>query len=587
LQQTVNGLLIDRGAARATIVVPSKHDPAAAYAANDIREVLHKIAGVALPIVQDSKTVSGNRILVGRTRFTDAVVTAGERRQVGSEGYVVRLKGRDLALAGGGPYGTIYAAAELYDRLGARWYLPGELGECLPELPTVRFSRLDVARRPSFPMRWVGKDNTWNLRNRMNRTSVKGLPPAYVIYPSIYHTQRNLLPAEKYFKSHPEYYARVRGQRRHGPKFKLCNSNPDLPKVLARNMAAALRAKPEIDLISLSPTDGHGWCQCPDCCKLDEPGEMILYKRVAGEQEKDFPDQIILTSAYSVYTQPPKDPTIKAHRNLAVIVCHYSGYCLAHGVADPTCGPNRNYLALVRAWKRHTPHVYFYEYYNKVNWYDLPWPIVHTVAADIPFFHRIGIQGLYTQYSTGNIWTNFMPMYVAARLLWDHTTDVKALLEEFYPRFYGPAAEGMKQYHEALETQMAGKEHHISGAGYPNSLYVFPEPLMEKLDGYLAKAGSQAAGDLVKRRIAKIRVLHEYTRRLTRAFRLYRDGQAAEGARRRTMLEESLAILESLQAEGKKGRPKYEGVVTWRRFYHPKKYITKMVRDLQKWLAAG
>ena len=76
---------------------------------------------------------------------------------------------RDLALVGGGAYGTIYAVAELYDRLGARWYLPGELGACVPKLKTVRFDALDVRRTPSFAMRWIGTDAQWNLRNRSNR----------------------------------------------------------------------------------------------------------------------------------------------------------------------------------------------------------------------------------------------------------------------------------------------------------------------------------------------------------------------------------------------------------------------------------
>ena len=118
--QAEAGLLIDRGTAHATIVVPAKPDPVASYAADDLQDVLHRITGVAMPIARDAREIAGNRILIGQTRFTDAAVTAQERRRVGSEGYVVRLKGRDLALAGGGPYGTFYALVELYDRLGAR-----------------------------------------------------------------------------------------------------------------------------------------------------------------------------------------------------------------------------------------------------------------------------------------------------------------------------------------------------------------------------------------------------------------------------------------------------------------------------------
>ena len=151
--------------------------------------------------------------------------------------------------------------------------------------------------------------------------------------------------------------------------------------------------------------------------------QMVLYNRVASELEKTRPDQLILVGAYNTYTWPPRDPSVQAHRNLAVVICHYqpNAACLAHPVNDPNCTANRRYLDLIRAWQKHTSHVYFYEYYWKVNWLDLPWPITHTVATDIPFFQSIGVEGLYTQYTTGSIWSNFIPMCVATQLLWDCT----------------------------------------------------------------------------------------------------------------------------------------------------------------------
>ena len=96
-------------------------------------------------------------------------------------------------------------------------------------------------------------------------------------------------------------------------------------------MGKMLREGPGIDLISLSPTDGHMWRQCEECRKLDErrpPNDqrysrrqMVLYNRVADELEKEFPDQLILVGAYNLYTWPPKDAQLRAHRNLAVVIC--------------------------------------------------------------------------------------------------------------------------------------------------------------------------------------------------------------------------------------------------------------------------
>jgi len=42
--------------------------------------------------------------------------------------------------------------------------------------------------------------------------------------------------------------------------------------------------------------------------------------------------------------------------------------------------------------------------------------------------------------SRNAIATTFLNLHVRARLLWNPDEDVDALLAEFYPKFYGPAA---------------------------------------------------------------------------------------------------------------------------------------------------
>jgi hypothetical protein len=335
-------------------------------------------------------------------------------------------------------------------------------------------------------------------------------------------------------------------------------------------MGESLRGTPDVDLISLSPTDGQEWCECDACRALDEAGvpddqkysrrQMVLYNRVAEALEKEFPDQKMLVGAYNVYTWPPRDPQIKAHRNLAVVICHYSPYCLAHPVSDPACEQNRRYAELIAAWQKHTRHVFFYEYYWKVDWLDLPWPIVHTVAVDIPYFKKIGVEGLFTQYTPECIWSNFLVQYVAAHLLWDHTTDVKALLEEFYVKFYGRAARPMKTYHEALERQMAGNGEHVSGYAPRNARYVFTPALLERLTACLDEARAVADDELVKARLERIALSLEYTKRLVNVFGLRDKARAAKGQERTALLRTALDQAMTLRDDMLKNKVKYAGV---------------------------
>src|SRR5690349_9806463 len=153
--------LVQDGAPRATIVVArdalaaepepkaehtAEPQPAAnkvAAAARDLRDYLQKITGARLPLVSDEKDPGGAVILVGKsalTRALDDKVPAGVTPQREEEGFVILAKGDRLLLAGNdeGPYhGTEYAVAELLERLGVRWFMPGEYGEVVPHQKTV------------------------------------------------------------------------------------------------------------------------------------------------------------------------------------------------------------------------------------------------------------------------------------------------------------------------------------------------------------------------------------------------------------------------------------------------------------------
>ena len=586
-----SGLLIHNGKAYASLVIPAGAGAAEKYAAGDLQKVLYDITGVALPIVTDTHDISGNRVLIGNTRFTGGVISAAERSGLGKEEYIVRLAGRDMALVGGGPYGTIYSVAELYDLLGARWYMPGELGACLPHLNEVVFQSLDVRRAPSFAMRWIGNDLQWDMRQRQNRVlSADNMPPAFSVNPDIYHTQRNFMP-DKYFSTHPEYFALVNGERsRDSDHRKLCNGSPEVAQVLAQNMSAFLRNNPGVDLISLSPTDGGLWCECGLCTALDEPGvpgdqrysrrQMVLYNRVAARLGKEFPDQKILVGAYNVYTWPPADPEMKAHSNLAVIITHYAPYCLAHPTGDPDCPANQRYLELIKRWRQQVSDVYIYEYYLKGNWMGLPWPIMHTVREDIPFLHGLGVKGMYSQYSRNYLWGDFLDQYVAARLLWNHTEDVGAVLNEFYSKFYGSAAPAMRKYHELLEGQMATNGTCIDGNAPKNFQHVFPEVVLLKMQEYIDEAQRLTADTLVLKRLGKMALLTDYTKKFCGMLNCYNRAKGLTGAEASAEYLRALNLFREIDRDVLANSAAYEGILDRNQtLYRP--MMTHLVAELK------
>lgn len=609
-----NNVLVDDGRPIATIVLPAAPDPLLGYAARDLQGVLERISGGRLPILYEDARVDDHkpqpqpttRLLLGDSSVSRSVLKEGDvdLPTLGAEEFVLRTVGEDVVFAGGSSRGVAYAVAELFHRLGARWYMPGELGECLPSSPTLTVEPLAVRRAPSFEKRWISNDTEWSLRMRQNLITDRSLPPGFTVLPirrgpegsvKLYHTQQVLLPGDVFFPQHPEYYAFVDGKRSDHPQHKLCNSNPEVARALARELANVVREHPDVDMLNLTPTDGYTYCQCENCLALDEPNvpddqkysrrQMYLYNRVAEELETLVPGRTIMVGAYHYFTWPPADESMRAHENLAVSVCHYEAYCLAHPVGDPDCPPNRRFLELLESWKKHTDDIYVYEYYFKANWLGLPWPIVHTVAADVPFYKEFGIKGLYTQYSPRYIWNNFLPMYVAAQLLWDHTANVEEILNEFYPRFYGRAAGPMRRWHETLEEQMESSTVHMPGNSPSYGHHIFTRELRDSLKECIREAKELAADPLVKRRVGRMEVQTDYADRFAEIIALRHEAIEDRSGGRTEKLERGLQIFRELRDDIESNPARYWGIMDPNRLTMG--ICKRMIEDMERRLAEG
>ena len=59
---------------------------------------------------------------------------------------MLRRRGNRVYLTGNNDESHYYAVSQLLHLWGCRWYLPTELGECVPEHPELRIGNLDEAR---------------------------------------------------------------------------------------------------------------------------------------------------------------------------------------------------------------------------------------------------------------------------------------------------------------------------------------------------------------------------------------------------------------------------------------------------------
>ena len=120
-------------------------------------------------------------------------------------------------------------------------------------------------------------------------------------------------------------------------------------------------------------------------------------------------------------------------------------------------------------------------------------------SKDIPNLYRWGLR-YCTMESMAN-WHTMVPgNYVISRLLWDVDADPQAMLDEFYPLYYGPAGEAMRRYNTFLENAY---ENSGAYAGCLWSMHRILTPeVMWRLEAALSEAKERARGDaLVERRV--------------------------------------------------------------------------------------
>src|SRR5262249_9513554 len=131
--------LVEKGQARAVLILPEKPSPVIEVAARVLRDHLRQVAGAELPIhtgerATCSPTQDQAWVLVGESKLTEKQGLTSKGLQAG--GIVLYAKGHVLALFGtdartpADPHGTRYAVTTfLEDKLGVRYLWPGELGK--------------------------------------------------------------------------------------------------------------------------------------------------------------------------------------------------------------------------------------------------------------------------------------------------------------------------------------------------------------------------------------------------------------------------------------------------------------------------
>lgn len=510
--------LVRDGTSGHTIVVSRGAPPAERHAAAELQKFLREISGASLPVADDGRRVRGPLVLVGRSSALRRIAPDLPPPDLGPEGFVIASRGPHLVIAGGGPRGTLYGVYEFLEGLGCRWFTSDVTR--IPKLRTVPLPRAPIRQQPAFeyrePFFTEAFDRDWAARNRSNghHAQLDASTGGKISYYPFVHSFYQLVPPEKYFDSHPEYFSLVDGQRRR-ERAQLCLTNPDVLRIATQTVERWIAEHPEATIFSVSQNDWEGWCECDRCRRVEEEeggahsGPLLRFvNALAEEVGKRHPDKLIDTLAYWYTEAPPL--RVRPRPNVRIRLCPI-GICTAHSFA--TCPRSMYFYRNLQAWSKMTDRLYVWHYNTNFTHYLLPFPDFDELAADIPLYRALGVKGLFMQgaYPPGGggemAW---LRAWVIARLLWDPSRDARKLVDEFLEGVYGRAAGPLRKYFDLLHSEVRP-----APAGRGLHLWIFNVPeysprLLEEGMRLFDEAEKSAENEDVRRRIRKDRLSLEY-----------------------------------------------------------------------------
>ncbi|MCG3125445.1 MAG: hypothetical protein CHACPFDD_00267 [Phycisphaerae bacterium] len=514
-------IIAEDGQSRAIIVVAADASEAEKYAADEVTSHLGQVCGARFtqtdPTDPAAKAGGTWRILVGRGAAALAEPPV-DVEGLGEEGFIIRTTGRDLVISGAQPRGTLYAAYTfLEDTVGCRWWTPR--ATTIPHRPSLKFDKLDARYVPPLEYResfWFeALDGAWAARNKCNGHSdrLNAAQGGKHTYEGFVHTFYPLIPPDKYFKEHPEWFSLI-GGKRSTENAQLCLTNESLRQELVKNLKERLRANPAATIASVSQNDCFNNCQCEACAAIDKEegspaGSLLRFvNAVAADVEAEFPHVAIDTLAYQYTRKPPAK--VRPRPNVIVRLCSIE-CSFSKPLADDR---NQAFRDDLLNWSKICNRLYIWDYTTNFAHYVMPHPNLRVLGPNVRFFAEHGVKGVFEQGAYQSFGSEMADLrgWVLAKLLWDPTRDAQKLIDEFLDGYYGPAAPHIRAYLKLTHDAVDAAADPLGCYSPPNAKFLSLSTLCTGLKHFQsAEAAAGSDEELLQRvRVARLPLLYVF-----------------------------------------------------------------------------
>lgn len=390
-------------------------------AALELQKYLTKTTGKKLPLVHDCQK-GEYEIRVGKTSRTCSKLSYDGLE---NNGFVIKVAGGNLIIAGNTDTGDLYGVYEFLERyIGWRFvhkdtdYLKDGDVE-LPEGLRYKFN-------PPFEYRqldWLcTKNEAWQKKNGENNNDFPWF--------GFVHTLGGLSEQNNQYDGQP------------------CLSDPAVLETVKKNVRKLLDENPQAKIISVSQNDNCNYCKCEKCQATDaeegSPAGTLLrfVNAVADDIKDDYPTVSVETLAYQYTRKAPR--ITKPRDNVIIRLCSIE-CCFSHPLSDSDCEVNKAFQHDIVEWGKICNRLYIWDYVTNFPHYIPPFPNFRVLLDNMRFFAENHVVGMYPEgnYHSESGEFGELRAYLLGRAMWNpYMTEEEyfAYMDDFLDGYYGKKA---------------------------------------------------------------------------------------------------------------------------------------------------
>lgn len=429
-------VIVKDGKPQASIVLPAEPTKTQTLAAQELQDHFKLISGASVPIINAPAKPTGVGIYVGTTADGRSAVYDKTKDDFALQ---LTVTPKVIELQGNTDEGVLMAAYELLNQLGVRWYMPGPDGTDVIETKTITAKEQNFSDAPKYKGRILQAigDRDWMRRVRLGGMSAGG----------------HGLGTSFDKINEPELFYRYEdGRISHQEKV----SEPEVFRRVVEAWRERLKANPDMKYLNIGPHDGAGFGNDPwDATDFDPIlGQVAttdryikFFNKILEEFQDEYPD---LGVAFYAYTQEMRPPVReKPNKNILPMIAAI-GLDRFHSIHNPLSWEKKYLKTVVEGWQALGVNMMYRGYLFNLADHGLPFSMIDIVKDEWPYYYDKGFIAMRAECIAN--WAYHGPaLYLAARLYWAPHADADKIMEEYWTRFYGPAASAMKEHFDIVE----------------------------------------------------------------------------------------------------------------------------------------